>query len=104
MSAGLAPTPAAPPPLGLLPRGSGPSPGGAAPQPPFLLRSPASDDLNSCDVSGLDAAMPDAAPYVSVIAAEFQKRGLRIDTGASLSGQKLEVLLLPQWLSSSLTG
>ena len=88
MSAGLAPTPAAPPPLGLLPRGSGPSPGGAAPQPPFLLRSPASDDLNSCDVSGLDAAMPDAAPYVSVIAAEFQKRGLRIDTGASLSGQK----------------
>ncbi|KAK7253263.1 hypothetical protein SO694_00001149 [Aureococcus anophagefferens] len=49
MSAGLAPTPAAPPPLGLLPRGSGPSPGGAAPQPPFLLRSPASDDLNSCD-------------------------------------------------------
>ena len=40
MSAGLAPTPAAPPPLGLLPRGSGPSPGGAAPQPPFLLRSP----------------------------------------------------------------
>ncbi|KAH8062955.1 hypothetical protein JL721_8570 [Aureococcus anophagefferens] len=88
MSAGLAPTPAAPPPLGLLPRGSGPSPGGAAPQPPFLLRSPASDDLNSCDVSGLDTAMPDAAPYVSVIAAEFQKRGLRIDTGASLSGQK----------------
>ena len=55
-------------------------------QPRFLLRSPASEDLNACDVIDSDVAMGDAEPYVSLVQQEMQRRGLRIDaeSGATI--------------------